>query len=450
VTTSISSAHVDITPSTMLEMGGYYMPNGPRLATGTNSPLMARAIAIWDPTPHVVVTLDAGTLPSQWHQNLRPRLTALGLLSKDFVLHCTHTHNAPMTLAHPDPYITYNATDLSGATAYWSELADVVVNLVNVVLSAPQIPVTLDFQSITQSWSASRTQPPTYKWTSVPVLTARDMSGYPRAVLFGFGCHAVTAGLQTYWDGDYPAAACSVIEAGTPACHAQFIPGPGGDQDPPWPRNWLVRNKLGTQLGSAVVTAMNTVGRPLTGSITSSLTSVAVPLDVPANQAERNARKAELLLRTGANAHLYANALYYLRHAPIAVSRIETNTDESVVIVPIQVWKIGNPAQPDLRMLFMGGEPVSGFGVWAETHYGGPSRIMFGGYANEVTCYVVGNTFFKPVDTNGSYEGGYNTLDEKCAGESTCIYGWTWHFKPGLDPGCAEPVIINALTAALA
>jgi len=448
--TAVSCTRADITPGVTLpamsEMGGYGTATGPRLATGTYSPLMARVTILWTPMPHAIITLDVLTIPPAWHQALRPRLVALApWMSSDVAILCTHTHNGPMTLSHPDPWITYAATDLGPATAYWAALADQVVQFVTDALNTPQTPVTLDYQSITQNWSTPRTQPVTYTETAVPVLVARDLSGQPKAVLFGYGTHAVTAGTQNRWDGDYPAAACSVIEADIPGCHAQFIPGSGGDQDPVGTRSWRLRDKLGAQLGSAVITALATPGRSLVGPITSSLTSVAVPLQVPANDTERAARRAEYVKRDGVNAALYDAVPYYRRHAPIARAMIDNNTDPHFVDVPIGVWRLGN-----LRMLWMGGEPVSGFGRWVRDHYGGTSGILVGGYANEVPCYVVGATFFAPTDTNGSYEGGWNTLDRDCAGESACCYGLPWHFKPGLNSGDAEPTILAALTAALA
>lgn len=449
----LSTARADITPlaGAVTEMGGYATLTEPRRATGTYSPLMARVMVLSDGgAVRVLVTLDAGTIPPPWYAMLLPRLTALGVPAADIAVGCTHTHNAPMTLSHPHPGITYAATDLGPAAAYWAALADTVVNLVDDALHAPRRVVTLDYRSITQNWSAPRTQPPTYTETAVPVFVARDLTGRPVALWFGFGTHAVTAGMQTLWDGDYPAAACAAIEAVVPGCHAQFVAGSGGDQDPVGNRSWGARDARGAQLGSAVVTALMTVGRPLTGFGPSTLTSVAVPLQVPTTPAERAARRAELDLRRGANAGLYnlPTSAYYKRHATYAIDLIDAGTDPHVVDVPIQVWRFAG--SPTLRVLLMGGEPVSGFGLWARTRYGGTTGIAVGGYVGGVPCYIVGDTFFSPTDTNGSYEGGWNTLDPLCAGESACCYGMCWHFMPGLTSGCAEPTILAALTAALA
>lgn len=447
---AVSTARADITPTAMAEMGGYATLTGPRLATGTYSPLMARVLILWDPDPHAIVTLDAGTLAPAWHQALRPRLVGLAdWASADISILCTHTHNAPMTVSHPDPWITYGATDLSACEQYWDDLADTVFDLVSDALDAPQTTVTLDYQSIVQNWSSLR-ESLGYTETAVPVLAMRDATtGQPRAVLIGYGCHAVTAGEQTQWDGDYPAVACAVVEATYPNCHVQFAAGSGGDQDPVGTRGWALRAKLGSQLGVAAVAALGTPGRTLTGPITTSLTSVAVPLDVPANATERAARLATYAMRGTNPGGVYP--AYYVRHSGVAIAQINAGIEPHTVEIPIQVWRLGGSSM--LRMLFMGGEPVSGYGLWARNHYGGVSGVMVIGYANAVPCYVVGNPQLPPplgLDNNGSYGGAHNTDDRRAVGESGCVYGMCWHLMPGLGPGSAEKTVIDALTAVLA
>lgn len=445
----LSTGRADITPEPMA-MGGYGTSTTPRMATGTYSPLYARVTILWDPGPKAIITLDAGTIPRPWHQALRPRLLALtSWNSADIVVLCTHTHNAPMTPSSPDPWITYGATDLTDVNAYWDWLADLVVELVDTVLAGLTIPVTLDYLSITQNWSGPRVSPTTYTETTVPILVARrvDGPGLPAAVLFGYGCHAVTAGQQTLWDGDYPAAACAGIEAVISDCHAQFLPGPGGDQDPTYvPRTWAQRNKLGAQLGSAVVGAVITPGRSLSGISSTSLTEMTVPLQVPSNPGGWNTFRASYAARL-ANP-VFAPYPSYLRHAQWAMDQIDAGNRTTSLPIPLQVWKLAGT--PTLRIAFIGGEPVSGFGVWIRTRYGGTNGAVVVGYANEVSCYVVGDTFFPPIDSNGSYEGGWNTIGPELAGESMCNYAQLGHFCYSPDSRAAEPIILAALTTALA
>lgn len=432
---------MDITPAPM-EMGGYYAAT-PRLATGTYSPLYARVVVLWDPAPQAIVTLDVGTLPAAWSAALLPRLLALSTWSMaDIVLLGTHTHNAPMSPSDPDPWITYGATNLSVCNAYWAQLADIVVDLVTDALAQAQVVVTLDYQATSQSWSASRTQPTTYIESTVPVLVARRSTGVPAAVLFGYGCHPVTAGSQTLWDGDFPAGACAVIEGAIPNCHAQFIPGPAGDQDPTYtPRGWANRNILSAHLGDAVVKAASIAGRPLTGAITTSRSTASLALQIGDWAALRAGYASRL------NNPAFAAYPMYLRHAQWAIDQIDADTAATSITLPIQVWRLGSPL---LRLLFLGGEPASGFGLWARNHYGGTNGVVVVGYSTNTTCYVVGDTFFPPYDSNGSYEGGWNSYDPALAGESMCVYAHVGHFRYSPDPLAAEPVLLAAITAALA
>lgn len=448
---SVATGRVDITPGVMDEMGGYGSAT-PRRAVGTFSPLFARVTLLRDdgPAPHVLVTLDAGTIPPPWYDALLPRLLSLAPWSAaDIAIIGTHTHNAPMTLSSPNPWITYGATDLAACSAYWSGLADTVVELVRDVLDADPIPVTLRYAPTVQNWSRARTSPYTYTNTVVPVLFALDSSGRPRVVLFGYGTHAVTAGVRDQWDGDYPAVACNVIEAAWPQCHAQFLPGAGGDQDPVGTRGWDLRANRGTQLGLAVVAMLPNGGRTLNGPITTSLTSVAVPLDVPANATERAARVDEYRARIPVppNPGPFASEPWVERHAPTAIARINAGTDPHVIDLKIGVWRF--PGAPVLKMLLMSGEPVSGFGLWLTNNFGGVNGAMIIGYANGVPCYVVGDTFYAPKMPDGSYEGAWHKTAPRIAGGSGCVYDLCWHYKPGLAANCAEMTIINALIAAL-
>lgn len=438
--TELGTGRVDITPAPM-EMGGYYAVT-PRMATGAYSTLYARAVVLWDPSPRAIVTVDVGTLPVAWSASVLARLVPLTSWSAaDIVLLATHTHNAPMSPSDPDPWITYGATDLTACTIYWAELADDVVTLVSDVLAGPRTTVTLDYQATSQQWSASRTQPATYTETTVPVLVARRANGVPAAVLFGYGCHPVSAGTQTLWDGDYPSGACEVIEGAVPDCHAQFLPGPAGDQDPTYvPRGWANRNILSAHLGDAVVQAASVPGRALAGPIATSRSTVDVALQI-GSLASQRAGYASRLTNPA-----FAAFPLYLRHAQWAIERIDAGNPPTSIRLPIQVWRLGAPL---LRMLFLGGEPVSGFGLWARNHYGGTNGVVVVGYATDTQCYVVGDTFFPPYDSNGSYEGGWNSADPALAGESMCVYAHLGHFRYSPDPQAAEPVILAAITAAL-
>lgn len=422
----LSSARVDITPVDYPYMGGYGTAT-PRYATGAHSSLQARCVVFWDPSPRIVVTTDLLGIPRSINQAVRAQLPD----GANLVLLASHTHNGPLLPESPDPFIITGVCDPS-VDVYAAQLVDLLVQVVQSALVAPQVEVTLDYQTTTQSWSINRAGL-TYKETVVPVLAARA-NGQPVAVLFGYGCHPVSAGNQTQWDGDYPSAAAAVIEAAIPGCVAVYIPGPAGDQNPTG-SGWAARSSLGAQLGSAVVQKLTTTGRAL-GAVETSYTEVVLPLsitDTPANLASVRAMYVTRLTNP---------TTWVARHAAKMIDQIDNHTFATSVTVPIQVWKFSG--SPMLRILFSGGEVVSGYAAYFRGQWGGTSGIWVAAYANEVPCYIPSKQFLQPLCATGSYEGGWGLDFPGIAGESMTIYPHLGHF-----PTTVEATYIAAVTAEL-
>jgi len=443
---AVSTARIDITPTVMTEMAGYGCVSTPRRATGTYSPLHATAVVLWDDgSPNVIISMDVEGIPAAWHQALRPRLVALASwASSDIVLIGTHTHNAPMAPDAPDPYILYNATDMTACNTHWAQLSDNIVALVTAALAAPRVTVTLDYQFATQNWSFNRAGL-SYTETDVPVLTARKPDGLPAVIFFSYGTHPVTAGQQTLWDGDFPSAAVAVIEAAIPGCVAAFLPGPAGDQDPVYPRSWAERNRHGASLGQAVVQKASAAGRAVTGPLMTSLSSVTAPLMLPTTPAEWATLRASYVARLTNPPHGDAWAV---RHAQRMIAAIDAGSGWATSItLPTQVWKLSG--SPTLRLGFVAGELTSGYGVLFRNRFNGTNGLYIGGYANECVCYTVADTFFPPYDTNGSYEGGWDTDAPNAGGGSMGIYGFMGHFRYYPQAGALEGLLVAALTTQL-
>lgn len=433
---ALSSARCTLTPP-YAWMGGYgASPTPVRSAIGTYSPLMARAVVIWDDgVPRVVVSVDVVGLSSL--VDTQVRATAAGTVADaDLLMVATHTHTGPVA-GGLHPYITYGLTPAPDET--W--LVDAIVDVIGQALAAPQQPVTLDYQVTSQTWSANRAGLP-YKETAVPVLVARGTDGMPVAVLYSYGCHPVAAGPRTLWDGDYPGAASAVIEAAIPGSIALYIPGPAGDQDPVGTRGWPLRCRLGAQLGSAVVTAATSPGRTLTGPIQTNRDIAQLPLDVlltPTNLAA---------LRTLYSARAANEPLadWDQRHGLVTIADIDAGTVPTHVPAPVQVWRL--PGAPTLRWAMVGGELVSGYAQYYRGRYGGAAGLLMGGYAGGCSCYIPSNELLPPIKTGGSYEGGWSTDYPGIAGGSQTVYGWPGHFKAGAAG--VEAVLISVLDQMLA
>lgn len=417
-------------------MGGYGTET-PRRAVDTNADLYIRCVVFWTPDPKVLVSIDVLGIPPTLEQAVRAGLPQLPNPA-DLVLLATHTHTGP-ALMIPDPYILSGVgpSDLVGIQTATDYLRDDIVWVVEDALASEEIEATLDYTTTSQNWSANRAGL-SYKETVVPVLAARDSSGRPIAVLYGYGAHPVTAGQQEAWDGDYPGAASAVIEATIPGAVALFVPGPMGDQDPVGTRGWALRNTLGSQLGAKVIATLGTPGRTLAGLATSySLTQL--PLDVtldPQNLAQVRScfetRRANTTVPS-----------WLRRHAQRMIEQIDAGAIQTQIGFPVHAWKWAG--SPELKMALVGGEIVSGFAVSVRGTWGGTDRLWFAGYADQVAAYIPSAQFLPPQRIGGSYEGGWDPDFQGIAGGSMSIYRQLGHFPAGV-----EQVVLGAINGLLA
>lgn len=441
----VSTTKIDITPSRASNpfLAGYGV-DIPREVTSDESyaPLYARCIVIWDDDkPHAIVVADVLGFPRSMHQTIRQRVVASERrwASSDFILQATHTHNGPVLKDKLDPFISYNVTDVTLVNSYSNWLEDRIVTLVETALAAPQITCTLDYQ-VTSAGFAHNRAGLSYNETAVPILTARAIGGMPIAILFSYGCHPVSAGMQTQYDGDFPAGACNLIEKET-SSFSMFILGPAGDQDPPNGRRGSeLRERLSNQLSDAVLAAIQQPGRAVSGPIQTAYQEVDLPLDITGTPA--NLTDVQRCYETRQNSHPTG---FYVRHASVMIQQIQNRTFETVVPLPIQVWKF--QGDPVLRLAFTGGELVSGYGVYFRQRYGGAEGLLIGGYANEVPSYIPSSELLPPIRSVGSYEGGWDIDYPGIAGGSQTIYRYLGHYLAGAEG--VESVVKNALDSLL-
>ena len=443
----VATARVDITPPPGMNpyMAGYGVQTEARTVVDDarhREPLYARCVLLWsDGQPHAVVSLDILGLPREVHGNIRRRLLPLARWeSPHVVLVSSHTHNGPVIGSALDPYIAYDIVDHDDVRRYTAWLEDRVVETVRTALAAARTGVTLEYRTTSANFSRNRAGLP-YTETTVPVLTARAGDGRPRAVLFSYGCHPVSAGWQQAWDGDWPAAACTAIEERTGA-FPLFLPGPAGDQDPAGVRGFPLRDAHGEALGNSVSAAVDAPGRVLSGPVVSSFREMELPLDITPTAANLAAVRAAFTTRMS---NPLGQPAVYQRHAEAMIARIDAGDISVSVPMPSQVWRFGGV--PPLKMAFLGGELVSGYAAYFRARHGGPAGLYIGGYANEVCCYVPSDELLPPIAPWDSYEGGWTADYPGIAGGSMTIYPQLGHFRAG--PAGAEATLIAAVTAQL-
>jgi neutral ceramidase len=434
---AVSTGAVDITPDAGYPMGGYGVDT-PRLSTGANEPLMARCTILWDNgTPKVIVTADVLAFGRMLHQEIRARIVALGVVSANFVLTATHTHNGPVLAETLDPLITYNLVDLGDVDAFSAALVDTIELLVQDTMAGARTTCTLDYLVVDENFSYNREGLP-YNEVDVPVLVARSLTGVPRAVLFGYGAHPVAANGQTLFDPDYPAQAIKEIEATGTDVFAQFLLGPAGDQNPIIIGDFDTADGWGADLGATVANAITDPARSLTGPIQTSYRELTLPLDITDSAAN---------LALVRNAYAVRAARpdvpgFERRHANVMIDEIDAHSFTTSVPLPLQVWTFGGA--PGLHVVFCGGEVVSGYAVALRALYGGTSQLWFNGYSNEIPCYIPTNELLD----HPCYAGGLDMDSPGIAGGSMTIYHHLGHF-PRTQPGMILPGVEQTLLAQL-
>jgi neutral ceramidase len=440
-----AAGRVDITPATGTPMGGYAVARGagPRIATGTYTSLLARAVALWDSgRPYVVVSVDLLGWSTAAANSVRQRVTtATGLPAAQLMLVATHTHNGPALPEVGHPSILYELNDTAAITAYQQRVNDAVVALVQSLFAGTRTPVTLDFASTTSDFSVNREGLP-YVENDVPVLVARRSNGLPLAVLYGYATHPVCAGVQSLWDGDYPSAASGAIEGVFAGSVAVYLPGAAGDQNPAGTAGWAPRHSRGIQLATAVVNRAATAGRALTSIAAAQLTTVSLQLDISLTPGNLAAARALYAARAAAT-----SVAYIARHAEWMVAQIDAGaTFPTTVTLPVHAWRFASSSP--LRLAFVGGELVSGYAVYYRTRYGGGAGIWLGDHGGGSITYLPSNELLPPIRTGGSYAGGWDPDYPGLASGAMAAYGLPAHFLAGANG--IESAIVNSLNALLA
>jgi hypothetical protein len=443
---ALTHARADITPTGGYTlMGGYGQtaPAAARRATGTYAPLWARAAVLWDNGfPNVIVAVD--TLCISPSANSAVRAAVPQVPRTDLVILGSHTHTGPAAPQAPDVYNTYGVTDQTQVEAYGQQMVAGIIQAIQDALDADPFPVTLDYITTTQSWARQRAGNIETE-TVVPVLTARRADGRPAMVLYSYGCHPVTAGVQTRWDGDYPAAASAAIEAIVPGSIALYMPGPSGDQDPAGIRGWALRNQRGAELAAAVFAAP--AARQVAGPILSVYGEVALPLEITNTAAGRAALRAGYQARATAGTDFGWN----LRHAAKQVERIDAGQIQTTVTVPVQRWRLsGVGGTPRLQLSWVGGEIMAGYGNYLRSLYGGPGQLMIGGYANWCNCYIPSNAMLPPRRISTGYEAGFEASAPSLGWGGPAVYGAMGRFRADTNGvGGAESALLAAIRAQL-
>src|SRR5579871_1000262 len=230
-TYNIGVARIDITPTYPIRLSGFGFRRTE--SDGVIQRIWAKALAIDDGTPAVVITVDNLGIPARVVEEVATRLQKKHKLARErLAITATHTHTAPM--------LTGVAPTLFGTPIpkehqqhidrYTAELTD---KLEAVILAA-----LTNRKPARLSWGVGRVGFAVNRRTAggpvdhdLPILVVRDLKGKVRAIYVSYACHCVTLSHNKI-SGDWAGYAQEQIADEFPGAIALVSIGCGADSNP--------------------------------------------------------------------------------------------------------------------------------------------------------------------------------------------------------------------------
>jgi putative membrane-bound dehydrogenase-like protein len=395
-------AQVDITPSYAVRLSGFASRRTE--SEGVTQKIWAKALAIGDKEPAVLITTDNLGVPARIANEVASRLAKHGVRRDRLAITATHTHTAPMLsnvcptlFGMPIPKEHQEHID-----RYTKEFTDALEKVALAALA--------DRRDANLSWGVGTVGFATNRRTrggpvdhDLPVLVVRDSKGKVRAVYVSYACHCVTLSNNKV-SGDWAGFAQQAIQdeyAGAVAlcsigCGADSNPDSGvtGDKSEIAQRQWA-------EIASEVKRLLRGYLMPLAGPLATRSQTIELPLaELPAKAEweERAKRK---------------DAVGY--HAQVQLARLEKGEAlRTKFDYPVMTWSFGD----SLAMVFLPGEVVVDYSLRLKRELD-PRRLWINAYANDAPCYIPSERVLK----EGGYEGG----------AAMVYYDVPVPFRPGLE-----------------
>jgi putative membrane-bound dehydrogenase-like protein len=398
----VGVATQDITPKYAVRLSGF----GSRRteSEGVTQRIFAKALAIGDKEPAVLITVDNLGVPASIRAEVAKRLQKQGVAEERLAICASHTHTAPM--------LTNVAPTLFGMPIpkehqehidqYTKEFIDALEKVALAALA--------DRKPSTMSWGIGKVEFAMNRRTKdgpvdhdLPVLVVRSRDGKLRAVWASYACHCVTLSNNKI-SGDWAGYAQQAIQDDNPGATALISIGCGADQNP---NSGVTGDKTdvaqqqGRQVADEVKRLLKGYLAPVSGPLTTASKTVELPLADPPSHAEL-AEKAKR-----------KDAVGY--HASVDLARLDRGEKlKAKIDYPIVTWAFGD----SLAFVFLPGEVVVDYSVRLKKELDN-QRIWINAYSNDAPCYIPSERVLK----EGGYEGGGAMI----------YYDLPGPFKPGLE-----------------
>jgi putative membrane-bound dehydrogenase-like protein len=402
-TYDVGVAQVDITPKYPVRLSGFGFRRAE--SEGVTQRIWAKALAIDDAAPVVLITVDNLGVPADMVREVAGRLAKrAGLRADRLAVTATHTHTAPMLrgvaptlFGQPIP-----KEDKAHIDRYTRELTDKLEEVALAAL-ADRKPARLEWGIGTAGFAVNRRTPGGPTDHDLPVLVVRDPAGKVRAVYVSYACHCVTLS-DNKVSGDWAGYAQQLIQDKCPGAVALVSVGCGGDQNP---NSGVtggradVASRQGAEIAAEVKRLLQGYLAPVRGKLTTAVRRLELPLaELPARAVwEERAKKTD--------------AVGY--HARVQLARLDRGEAlRTKIDYAVQTWAIGDA----LALVFLPGEAVVDYSLRLKRELDG-QRLWINAYANDDPCYIPSERVLK----EGGYEGG----------GAMVYYDLPGPLKPGLE-----------------
>ena len=398
----IGVGKTDITPTEPVILSGYGSRTKP--SEGVDTKLWARALAIGDEQPHLVIAVDNCGVPREIAEKVYDRINARKKLDRAaFVLCSTHTHNAPSLPGYAPILWLERAgeAELAAAHQYAQELEDRLVTLALEVLEN-QVDATLSWGQGKVTFGGNRRVLAAGKWAnfgfqydgpvdhSLPVMLARDTNGKLIAVWTNYACHCTTVGARNTIGGDWAGFANEETEKNYPQATALTTIGCGADIGPQPTGNLDLAARHGRAIAVELKRLIDASSElhTLTGALRANSQPIQLPFATVHDLAYWR-QQAEL---RGFDGVLGRRMVQRLQ---------EDGKLDADLPYTIATWQFGN----ELAILFLPGEVCVDYALRLKTEHDW-RRWWINGWSNDVPCYIPS----KRVLQEGGYEADFSMI----------------------------------------
>ncbi|APW60011.1 neutral/alkaline non-lysosomal ceramidase N-terminal domain-containing protein [Paludisphaera borealis] len=409
---AVGTAKLDVTPTHPVLLAGY----GHRVGeyTAIDTPLWARAIAIGDDRPVVLVAVDNCGVPAGVVAEVRRKVAASGAFDPErLIVAATHTHNAPQLEGYaPVLWEGRDTTEQREHVAqYTKRLTDQIVEVATAAVRDRK-PAELSWGQGKVMFGGNRRVMKDGKWVgfgfvekapvdhSLPAMFARR-DGKVVAVWTNYACHCTSAGSENRVGGDWAGFAAKEIETAFPGANAVITIGCGADVGPQPSGNLDFSRRHGRAIAAEVAKLAAGELKPLNKAPEVDRRVIELPLSkVPGRDHWVSEAK-----RDG----------FEGRHAKRMLAQL--NRDGKLptsVPFPITVWKFDS----DLAIAFLAGEMTVDYAVRLK-HELDWERLWINGWCDDVPCYIPS----RRVLAEGGYESDFSMI----------YYAWPSQFHPALE-----------------